>query len=38
MIALIKIALAAAVWFISAAIVGTFARVAWWVFCWWGPV
>lgn len=32
------ILLSAAVWFFSAALVGTFARVAWEVFRWWGPV
>lgn len=35
---LFNIAVSAALWFLAAAAVGTFARVAWAVFCWWGPV
>lgn len=34
---LVNVAFTCAVWFLMAAGVGTFARVAWAVFVWWGP-
>ena len=35
---LVNVAFNVALWFLVAAGVGTFARVAWEVFCWWGLV
>ena len=35
---LVNVAVSCALWFLAAAAVGTFARVAWAVFMWWGPV
>ena len=35
---LLKIMVSCAFWFLAAVAVGTFARVAWAVFCWWGPL
>lgn len=35
---LINVAVTVSLWFLAAAMAGTFARVAWAVFMWWGPV
>ena len=34
---LLNIVVTVSLWFLAAAAVGTFARVAWAVFMWWGP-